>query len=141
MSLASVRPFFRSRLNALGFKEHIDAFDDENRAQNKLEKLYRLESGPASGSPSSQTVHIFEVPIALVITLKGVGDKNVDLSDRAWIVAEEVLADFLPIATRNGTAIKDIVPGDISISPYSVTDDNDLILNMAFTATVYCNFN
>lgn len=139
MSLSAVRPFFRTRLNALGFTEHTDAFDDENREQTRLEKLYRLESGPVASGPANQTVHEFEFDITLVITLRGKRD-NVDLVDRAFEVSEDILEDVLQESVRIGTDIKDIVPSTISVAPYTGSDDNDLILSMGFTGIVLCQF-
>ena len=140
MSLASVRPFFRSRLKNLGFNEHSDAFDDANRPQKKLEKLFRLDSGLISGGPASQQLHNFEYPITLVITLRGKGDKNIELRDRADTIAGEILEDILPVSVRNGTDIKDIVPGTISVSEFSASDDNDVVMQMEFVCEIYCNF-
>lgn len=140
MSLAAVRPFFRTRLDALGFEEHTDAFDDTNRPQNKLEKLYRIESGPVTGSPANQSVHTFEFDVTLFITLRGTGDRNVSLADRAFEVAEEVLNDVLQESVRIGTDIKDVVPGTITIEPYAPTNDNDVTLTMGFTGLVLCQF-
>lgn len=140
MSLAAVRPFFRARLNGLGFKEHTEAFDDDNRAQKQLDKLYRLESGPVNGSGADQSIHEFDYDISLVITLKGVGTKSVALRDRADTIAEQVLADVLSPSVRLGTDIKNITPGGITVEAYSVSDDNDCTLTIGFTATILCNF-
>jgi hypothetical protein len=139
MSLSAVRPFFRARLNALGFREHSDGFDDLNREQSRLDRLYRIQSGPVSGSPANQSIHEFEFDIELVITLSG-RRNNVELIDRAFTVAEEVLEDVLQESVRIGTAIKDIVPGTVSVTPYSGTDDNDLILTMGFSGIILCQF-
>jgi hypothetical protein len=139
MSLSAVRPFFRSRMNSLGFKEHSDAFDDENREQSRLEKLYRIESGPVTSGPANQTTHEFEFSVTLIITLRG-NRSNVDLVDRAFEVSEDVLEDILQESVRIDTDIKDVVPGVITIEPYSDSDDNDLILSMGFTGIVICQF-
>lgn len=140
MSLSAIRPLIRARMNSLGFKEHTDAFDDLNRPQKKLDKLYRLNTSTVTSGPSSQTTHEFDMDVEIVITLRGTGDKNVALVDRAYSVADTVNADILSIAVRNGEVVKDIVPTSISIDPYSVSDDNDLILTMGFTASIICNF-
>ena len=140
MSLAAIRPLFRSRMNALGFKEHKDAFDDQNRSQKQLEKLYRINSPLATGIGANQTVHEFESDVELVITLRGKGDKNVALVDRAWEVADTVLADILSPAVRNGTTVKSIEPGIITVEQLNADNDNDCILTMGFTASIICNF-
>lgn len=139
MSLSDIRPFFRTRMNGLGFKEHTDAFDDDNREQTKLDKLYRIESGPVSGGPANQSVHEFDFDVTLVITLMGKRD-NVELVDRAFEVSDEILADILAESVRLGTLIKDVVPNGITVAPYSESDDNDLTLSMGFTGIVICQF-
>jgi hypothetical protein len=140
MSLAAVRPLFRSRLNGLGYTEHSDAFDDQNRPQTKLEKLYRLSSGPVTGTGANQQAHSFEYEIELVITYKGKGTNNVELADRVWTESAAILADVLSPEVRNGESIKDILPGAISVTENSASDDNDIILTMGFTALIICLF-
>ena len=140
MSLAAIRPLFRLRMNALGFKEHKDAFDDTNRSQKQLEKLYRINTSTATGAGSNQTVHQFDQDVELVITLRGKGDKNVALVDRAWGVADDVLADILSPSVRMGTTVKLIVPATITVEELSADNDNDVTLTMGFTASILCNF-
>lgn len=140
MSLAAIRPLFRARMNALGFKEHKDAFDDTNRSQKQLEKLYRINTSTATGAGSNQTVHQFDQDVELVITLRGKGDKNVALVDRAWGVADDVLADILSPSVRMGTTVKLIVPATITVEELSADNDNDVTLTMGFTASIICNF-
>jgi len=140
MSLASIRPLFRAQLNALGFREHTDAFDDTNRPETQLEKLYRINTTTTTGDVANQTVFQFNMDVELVITLRGKGIKNIELVDRAWSVADEVLADLLSPAVRNGQTIKGISPGTITVDPYSGSDDNDCTLTMGFRASILCNF-
>lgn len=139
MSLSQVRSFFRTRLNGLGYKEHSDAFDDENRPQQLLDKLYRIEQATITGGPANHTAHSFDYDFNLVISLKG-KKSNVDLLDRAYLIAEEILNDVLQESVRVGTDLKDIIPGTISVTPYTPSDDNDLLLSMGFTVTVICQF-
>ena len=140
MSIALVRPFFRTRLNALGFKEHTDAFDDQNRPEKKLDKLYRIESGPINSEGPASTTTEFDVSVSLVITLKGKGTNNVDLADRAWVVASEVYEDILDPEVRNDVGIKNIIHDNTSVVPFSASDDNDLILTIDFICNIFCEF-
>ncbi len=140
MSIAAVRPFFRTRLNGLGYKEHVDAFDDTNREQKKLEKLYRIEVSSITGTGADQTVHTFDVDVDLVVTLRGKGNKNVELADRALEVFEEINGDILQEDVRVGTVIKNVTPSSSAIAPYSGTDDNDLTLTVGFTCEIICEF-
>jgi hypothetical protein len=140
MSLAAVRPLFRDRLNALGYREHSDAFDDLNREQTKLDKMYRLEVGTISGNPSNQSVHEFDYSLTVQLSVKG-GRSNVETVDRAFGLIEEIYADLLQESVRIGTVVKNIEPGALSVAPYEATsDDSDLLVSIDFVVTIYCQF-
>lgn len=141
MSLDSIRPFFRTRLKALGFNEHFDAFDDNNRPAQSLDKTFRIDTSVATGTSANMQVHEFEMSVNLLITLKGKGDNNIDVSDRAWEVCGTILEDILTVDNRNGTVIKDIEPTTINVGPYSASDDNDVLMSLGFDVSLYCDFN
>lgn len=139
MGLASVRPFFRTRLLGLGFQEHTDAFDDLNRPQQRLEKLFRIQSNVVTGNDANHSSHRFDFDVDLVITLKGKLD-NIALVDRAYVVADEILTDVLDEAVRIGTAIKSIRPGSVTVESYGASDENDVRLIMNFTGYLITQF-
>lgn len=140
MSLSNVRPFFRERLNSIGFREHADGFDDTNREQTLMEKLYRLDTSNVVGAAANMQSHEFEMDCNVVITLRGQGTRNVELYDRSFEVAEQVYAEILAPANRNGTNIKDIIPTTILVTENSASNDNDLIITIGFTCNIYCEF-
>ncbi len=140
MSLVAVRTLVRSRLNQLGYKEHSDAFDDTNRPQKQLDRLYRIVSGPVTGEAADSLTHTFTYSFDLHITVRGVGADNVAAVDRAFLLSEEVLGDLLQTTVRTGTDIKDLIPTSMTVEPYSASDDNDVLLVIGFDAIIYCEF-
>ena len=94
MALKDFRVLLRSRMNALGFHEHVDAFDDQNIPQTTLDKTYVMDSAVTDPALVGQIQYEFGNNIDLKIYLAG-GRDNVDLVDRAHDVADTVLADIL----------------------------------------------
>lgn len=124
---------------SLGFKEHSQAFDDESRPQQGLEKLFRIQSNPISGNDADHSSHRFDFDVDLVVTLKGKLD-NVALVDRAYSVADDILTGLLDESVRMGTEIKSIRPGSVTVEPFGSSDENDVRLTMNFTGYLISQF-
>lgn len=139
MALADVRPFFRTRMNGLGFIEHEDAFDPNNVPQSVLDNRYQIESGPVSSTITGQNVNELDFSITLRVYQKG-GRDNVELVDDSWATADTILADIMQPSVRLGTDIKDIRLETISIEPLSGSDDNDLVILLGFNGVLVCAF-
>ena len=138
MSLASVRRFFRGRMNGLGFREHSDAFDEQNVPQSTLDNTYRIESGPVA-STRDQNSDLLEFAVTLRVFRKG-GRSNVELVDSAWATADTIINDILQPDVRLGSDIKDVQLDSITVESLSASDDNDLILALGFTGILVCTY-
>lgn len=139
MSLSSVRPFFRTRLDGLGFIEWDDGFQFDNVPETILNKAYHLQIGTIGGGPANQTTHVFEYPITLRVHFKGFRDVNSAIDD-VVSESETILEDILAPSVRLGTAIKDVVCDSVNILPLDASNDNNIVLQMEFTSTINCNF-
>lgn len=139
MSIASVRPFFRTRLEGLGYTEHTDAIDFQNIPSTVLEDSFQLETNAISGEPANQINHDFDYSVVLRVFKRGFVDP-VEAYDAVDEDIETILADLLSPAVRLGTSIKDIVPLTINKLPLSVSDDNDIILEFNFNVILIMCF-
>lgn len=133
MSLASVRPFFRDRLEGLGFEEHIEPFQPNQIGETIVDDTFHISTGSIVSSFANQRVHSFDFPITVRIYKKGFVDL-LEAYDDIHSTADDVLSDLLDPTVRLGTVIKDIVPESIDVLPMDETNDNILYLEMAFTA-------
>ena len=131
MIFDAVRPFFRTRLKALGFKEHFDAFDTDNVPSTLLDKSFFMSSGGVQGSESDHQVHNFSYPMKVVVFKKGFG-KPVQARDDAETIVDTILSDLISPAVRLGTVLKDIVPVRYEISAVSESDDKDIVIEFEF---------
>lgn len=139
MSIASVRPYFRTRLENLGYSEHTDAIDFDNIPSTILDDSFQLETSSISGEPANQLHHEFDYSVVLRVFKRGFNDP-VEAYDAIDEDIETILADILSPSTRLGTDIKDIVPISIAKIPLSASDDNDIILEFNFTVTLIMCF-
>lgn len=140
MSFSAVRPFFRNRLETLGYTEHPDAIDFGNVPSTLLDETFQLETEIIGGTTSDQTTHEFDYSVTLRLFRRGFADP-VTAHDTADSDIDTILNDLLPINIRNGTAIKDISPVNINKIPLSVSDDNDLIIEFNFNVKLILCFN
>jgi hypothetical protein len=132
MSLAVVRPFFRTEMKALGYKEHDDAFNVENIPNNILEKGFHLDTESVGGSTSQQLVHPFTYNLK-VRAFKKCYKNTVECLDNADLIADEVYGAVLSPSSRYGVAIKDIVPDGYTPTIYDDSNDNILVVEFNFT--------
>lgn len=135
-----MRPFFRDRMKALGFKEHEDGFNFENIPSTTLDNSFHIESGEIGGGPASQRVHTFTYLINLRFFRRGFR-KPGEAIDKSDATIQTILSDILSPANRLGSDIKDIVPGSISREPLSATNDNAIIILIPLSVVLKCVFN
>lgn len=139
MSLTAVKAYFETRLDALNYHEWDDAFNIENIPDTLVDKAYHVEFNSISSSGTSHKVHEFDFPVTVRVFLKGFRDVDA-AKDDAVVQYESILGGVLAPANRLGTAIKDIVPNNMVLLPIAQSNDNDIILEMTFTAKVMCVF-
>jgi hypothetical protein len=139
MSLTDVRTYFRTRMDSLNYEEWPDGFNFQNIPQTIINGAYHLETGEISSGPANQMVHRFLYPVLVRVFLRGYADPASAIDD-AISQSETILADVLKASNRLSDIIQDVVPNTVSIVPLDPSNDNDLILEMDFTANVVCNF-
>lgn len=141
MSLVSILPYFRNQLDDLGYDEWRDAFDVENIPENILDRSYHLTLGVADIGPANQTVTQFDVPVIVQLFYKGyTNDDSSTTVDKVIAESEVVFAAILSAANRLGTEVKNVVPQNFSVQPKSVSNTNDMILELNFLAQTMCVF-
>jgi len=139
MSLVSVRPYFRARLDSLNYVEWTDGFNIENIPQTILNNSYHLAIETIDSGPANQLHHEFTFPVTLRVFLRGYRDPAAAIDD-AISQAETILAEVLSPSNRLGTEIKDVTPESIDVRALADSNDNDIVLEMVFNTVIDCNF-
>lgn len=139
MALIDVRPYFRTKLESLGFVEWRTEFNVENIPRTLLTKSYHIESGIIAPTASNHQVHKFNCPIVIRVFLKGYLDPASAIDD-AYISAQSILSAILPPAQRLNATVNDVVPTSIAVNPLNDANDNSVILEIGFDAVTFIKY-
>lgn len=135
MSLTEVRPYFRTRLDALGYEEWTDGFDFEQVPETILDRSYHLTVGSMSLINSDHTVINMSYPILVRIYLKGFRDPAEAIDD-AIEAGEAIICDITSVTNGMQQGIKDVTFNSFDILPKNANNDNIALLDFSFTARV-----
>jgi hypothetical protein len=135
MGLTDVRTLFRDQLEGLGYEEHPEPFQPNQIAETLVDRSFHLETGSIISGPANQTVHSFEFPITVRVYSKGY-ENLLEAYDELHQTADDILANILNQNVRlvQSPNIKDIVPESVEIEPMAESNDDILVLVLAFTA-------
>lgn len=141
MSFANVLPYFRTRMNALDFKEWDDVFAFNNIPDSIIDLSYHLRLGVTASGPANLTVHSFLVPVEVRVFFKGFQDRSRAI-DNVMSNIDLILEEVLKIENRVGRTdgIKDVRPINIAIDPVDGSNDNDIVVNLTFDVQLICAF-
>ena len=111
MGLADVKPFFRTRMEGLGYEEHNQVFEPGEIAASIVDGSFHLETGDIISAAANQRSHTFDYPMTIRVYKIGYSD-ILEATDAALEDADVIIADLLnpDVRFNNGVGIKDIVP-------------------------------
>lgn len=133
MSLTAVRSYFRTRLDALSFKEWKDGFNYENIPSNILDKSYHIMSGSVSGLSNNQTAQEVEQSVTIRVFFKGYRDPATGI-DNAVTDAETIIKSCVKASNRLTGLLKNVKFNSMGISEIAISNDNAIMIEIEFTA-------
>jgi hypothetical protein len=139
MNFGDIRGYFRTKLDALNYREWEDGFNFENIPSTILDGSYHIEVGSITGGPANQVHHTFLMPITVRIFFKGYRTPG-EAIDAALNEANLILDEILKPSNRLQTnGLKDVRPVSIQPVALQLSNDNAVILTMGFEAyLIYC---
>lgn len=131
MSFTNIRPYFRTRLDSLGFREWPDAFNIDNNPSSIIDLSYHL--GPVQVSTIQQNQGDLESDgsISVHLWVKGYADPSVALDD-SLTNAQSILVDVLKASNRIGGNLKNVFLDGIATEPIAGSNDNVVRLRLDF---------
>jgi hypothetical protein len=126
MSIKFVRPYLRARLNALGFKEHTEAFNTENIASTVLNKSYHIGQGEIFNKRMQMDHSEVESSIALKFYIKGFRD-TASAIDTSISLTEDILQSIISPSNRLLGNVKDVIFNSAAYEPLTVSNDNTVM--------------
>jgi len=134
--IEQILPYYRTKLNALGYEEHESVFDFTNIAENRSDLKYQL-TWNGTGVPS-QNLYVMSIdqPILISVFIEGFNDEQAT-RDRAILKADEIIVELLNHYTNNTTNVNNMTLNSFEILPISESNDNDMRIDISTTARVY----
>jgi hypothetical protein len=134
--VTAIRPYFRTQLDALGYREWKDGFNTSNIPATLLKNSYHIEAvtGSRFGSYDQRTQDI-EQDVTIRLFLKGYR-YPADAIDDALSNIDTILTRVLEPSRRLGSSIKNIYFQNYQVLPLSETNDNAAILEITFSCLI-----
>lgn len=139
MSLASVRSYFRTNLEALNYKEWRDYINFENIPGTIVDQSYHLETVSIAGDTADQQVYTFQMTINVRLFRRSYND-TVATHELLITAIEGVHAKILNVVNRTSGNLFDLIPGVATIEPLGDTTDNWQMAVIPYTAVVKLAF-
>ena len=138
MSFASVRPYFRTQLESLGFIEWTDSFAIDNIPSTILDGRFHMLFDNISPLQLGGDTQDLDISMTLRVFRKGFRNASYAI-DQLAIDGDNIIANVLKPINRLGIIIKNVKLNSVNIEPYGPSDDNIGVLIMGFTVfSVIC---
>lgn len=134
MSLSAIRPFLRTRMNALGFTEWTDGFNFDNIPETILDKAYHISSPSADGR--AVTMHDLQVDFGHEIEVfrKGFNDPA-EAIDMIIEDMEDIICDLLDPEQRFDGHLNIEIKG-FTLEPLNDENDNSVKATLSISVRV-----
>jgi hypothetical protein len=131
-----LRPFFRTELLALNFKEWKDAFNVTNIPSTILNNSFHIESVQGARRDEYNALdQPFNFDVTIRVFKKGYRTPA-DSIDECMTACEAITARILASDKRIGAGIKNIFLESINITPIAASNDNAAVLEITFTCFI-----
>jgi hypothetical protein len=127
LSLTAVRPYFRARLNSLGFSEWKDPFGPNEIPSTIIDRAYHIEVGTIGGVGRNNLSQEVSFGINIRVYFKGFNYPEKALDD-ALLKSELIIKECMTVENWATTPIKGVELDSLELEPL----DNELNDNVVF---------
>lgn len=136
MSMTAVIPYFRTHMNALGFREWRDSFNFDNIPKNIINKSYHIEISSVSGIVLNQHVQEAVASITVRLFLKGYKDTTTR-RETGISYCEDILKRMCDPDNRTTGTVKNVKFDSMTVLPIDPTNDNIMMFEVNFTGLIF----
>lgn len=125
MSLELVRPYFRTRVSALGYTEWTDGFGIDNIPETVLDKSFHITHGAVSPRSRSGQDIVYTVPITVNVFFKGY--REVTLAIDEGMGGAEAIVNACIKQANYVAPIKLVELDTFTVEPYDEVDNDNIV--------------
>lgn len=137
MAWSDVRPFFKSKLDGLGYTEWPEGFfTAENLPDTVVDKAYHVIVNDISGDRQNQCDQESTLAVEMSTLHKGYR-YPAEAIDAAVAGSEEIMSALVaPLARTMTTGILNVVFNKANIAPIDNTNDNTVVVTHSYSVRV-----
>ena len=137
MSIAQIKPYFSSKLTALGYEEWPDGFGEDNIPSTILDLSFHQRFIRASGGPVNQESFEMLVNHQIKFYLKGFNDPASAI-DQGLVQSQSIIAEILNLSDYTTAGIKGLFFDSFTVEPLDeVQNDNIIVATLNFNILVF----
>jgi hypothetical protein len=138
MSLTAVKPYFKTHLSALGFREWLDAFNSENIPSTLLNGSFHLALPSSSAVPQNQ--HSLDISQSVTVTIARKGYRSSSAAvDQLLEDTQQILCRLLDPKYRVTGKLKNVLFDGSTVEALSQSNDNVALARLNFTCYIILN--
>lgn len=134
MSLANIYPYFRERMDSLGFEEWQDGFNRDNIPKTIRNKSYHILTPSMIGGTVNQNHQNTSTSVSIQFIINGYRYPT-EAKETAILEIENIVKDICNIRNRTATLLNVVYEG-ATMDALNTSDDNQVLVDMDFTAFV-----
>lgn len=133
MSVVSIKTYFVTRMESIGYTEH-DSPRFDNVPENKLNKSFHIEIGDITNSQQDQRTMTLSCPVTVRAFYKNSNSQSA--RDKAITGLDAILNDLCAAENRIALNVKNVLFRSARRESVSETNDKDQVLVCDFSAQV-----
>lgn len=136
MSLTTIKPYFKAKLDAKGYVEWTDGFPSDNIPSTLLDNAYHQRVISVDGVTNNHEVAEFSVLHEVSIFFKGYKDPAAAI-DYVFLVIEPVITSCIDVSDYMNLGMKGVFFSSLSVEPLDeASNDNIIVARLQFNVRV-----
>lgn len=132
MSLSLIRPYFRERMHAIGYREWPDSFSIDRIPETIMNRAFHVELTEGDLGPINQSHQEVSADVVLSVLFKGYRSEA-DALDEAIAECEDILKEICKVQNRTST-LTNVIANDFSLSALNDQNERSVVLRITFSA-------
>lgn len=139
MSLLDIRPYFKSRCEAVGLKQHMDVFNLDNIPSTFIDYSYHISVPKFDGIKLNQNDQEIQSNIIVSFFIKGHRSVT-DAIDKSISKTNDLIVEVEKPQNRLGVNLKNVTLVSVNYDPVGSTNDNIIKTSIEFRVYLTIGF-
>lgn len=135
MSITALRPYFKTRCETVGLKQHMDVFNLDNIPSSVMDLSYHIGAPRIDGTKLNQNDQEISASIDISFFIKGARLVS-DAIDKAISKSNDLIVEAQKPVNRIGVLIKNVSLSSVIYEPIDASNDNSVKCTVSFNCVL-----